>query len=111
MITGDSPLIVAARSRHIPMFDHGLDVNHSRPVTGNDSSMNSYLEWVETSNNLSAEASFSFNTRYENGGESLLHYAVKNRPLTIPTLKGLMKSRNCFYSLRRHQSLPKRIEF
>ncbi|MEJ7643922.1 MAG: ankyrin repeat domain-containing protein [Chryseolinea sp.] len=40
--------------------------------------MNSYLDWVETATSLSIQSSFTLNTTYEYGGESLLHLAVKS---------------------------------
>jgi uncharacterized protein len=64
-------------------LDNGLDVNHSRPLSGETSSMNSYLDWVETATSLSIQSSFTLNTTYEYGGESLLHLAVKSGHISM----------------------------
>jgi ankyrin repeat protein len=58
-------------------------VNYAKPLSGNDDSMYSYLEWVETANNISISASFSFDKSYSYGGESLLHVAAKSGHLSM----------------------------
>jgi len=59
-------------------IENGVDVNYSKPVTGNETSMYSYLDWVETADSLSISSSFSLDTTYGYGGESLLHVAAKS---------------------------------
>jgi ankyrin repeat protein len=68
------------------LLDNGLDVNHSRPITGNDQAIYGYLDFVETSNNLSIDAQFNFKVQDSQGGESLLHHAVKNGHLSMVKL-------------------------
>ncbi len=45
--------------------------------------MNAYLNWVETANNIAIESSFSLNSSYSYGGESLLHIAAKKGNLSM----------------------------
>src|SRR5690606_12014081 len=68
------------------LLDNGLDINFSRPITGNDQAMYGYLDYVETNNNLSIDAQFNFNVQNSQGGESLLHHAVKNGHLSMVKL-------------------------
>jgi ankyrin repeat protein len=48
--------------------------------------MNSYLNWVETANNLAADSNFELSNTYNYGGESLLHVAVKSGHLSMVKL-------------------------
>ena len=67
-------------------LENGMDVNFAKPLGEDTTSMNTYLQWVETANNLSVEASFSLNTTYSYGGESLLHVAAKKGNLSMVKL-------------------------
>ncbi|HTF31118.1 MAG TPA: ankyrin repeat domain-containing protein, partial [Flavitalea sp.] len=58
----------------------------SKPLSGVDDSMNSYLNWVETANNLAADSNFELSSTYNYGGESLLHVAVKSGHLSMVKL-------------------------
>lgn len=40
-------------------LENGVDVNYAKPVSGNENSMYSYLDWVETANNLASDNNFS----------------------------------------------------
>lgn len=64
-------------------LEHGVDANYAKPLSGNDDSMYSYLEWVETAANISVSAGFSLDTAYNYGGESLLHLAAKSGHLSM----------------------------
>ncbi len=67
-------------------LDNGLDANYSKPVSGNDESMNAYMNWVESASNIAIESSFSLNGSYSYGGESLLHIAAKKGNLSMMKL-------------------------
>jgi ankyrin repeat protein len=48
--------------------------------------MYSYLDWVETADSLSVSSSFSLDTTYGYGGESLLHVAAKSGHVSMVKL-------------------------
>jgi ankyrin repeat protein len=64
----------------------GLDVNFSKPLSGADESMNTYLDWIESATNISLDSSFTLDNSYSYGGETLLHVAVKKGHLSLVKL-------------------------
>ena len=67
-------------------LDNGVDVNYGKPVGDNESSMSSYLDWVESANDISVTAGYSLKVSNTLGGESLLHVATKSGHLSMVKL-------------------------
>ena len=53
---------------------------------GGESSMSSYLDWVESANDISVTAGYSLKVSNALGGESLLHVATKSGHLSMVKL-------------------------
>jgi len=87
---GYSPIWYACANNQkeiVSLFlENGVDVNYSKPVAQDTSSMNDYLDWIVTATNISNESSFSLNSSYTYGGESLLHVATKKGNLSMVKL-------------------------
>ena len=64
-------------------LNNGVDVNYAKPVNDTTDSMYSYLDWVETANNLASDSNFSLNNTYNYGGESLIHVAAKSGHISM----------------------------
>lgn len=88
--SGHSPIWYACSNNQkeiVSLFlDHGVDVNFSKPVAEDTSSMNDYLDWIVSATNIAVDSSFTLNSSYSYGGESLLHIATKKGNLSMVKL-------------------------
>lgn len=67
-------------------LENGVDVNYSKYLTSDTASMNDYLDSIISATNISNESSFTLNSSYTYGGESLLHVATKKGNLSMVKL-------------------------
>ena len=86
---GISPIYYACaynQKQMVQLFlEQGLDVNFQTPTQG-AVTLGSYLDFVETSQDLSSNSLYHLSNSYTSGGESLLHLAVKNGHLYMTEL-------------------------
>ncbi len=66
-------------------LEQGLDVNFQTPTRG-AVTLGSYLDFVESAQDLSSDSLYHLSSSYTSGGESLLHLAVKNSHLYMVEL-------------------------
>lgn len=66
-------------------LEQGLDVNFQTPTQG-AVTLGSYLDFVESAQDLSSDSLYHLSSSYTSGGESLLHLAVKNSHLYMVEL-------------------------
>jgi ankyrin repeat protein len=68
-------------------LDHGASASHARPLGGDSAAaIGSYLEWVQTTSDVTRAESFSLDTSFSYGGETLLHLAAKKGYLNLVKL-------------------------
>ena len=66
-------------------LEQGLDVNFQTPTQG-AVTLGSYLDFLESAQDLSSDSLYHLSSSYTSGGESLLHLAVKNSHLYMVEL-------------------------